>query len=145
MSTKKSRKSATIKRSRKPTKASRKQTTKRSRKSRQNKSHKTIDKLHTKPKGVPNVPWKELTAMNVTDRNKMADHCFLDRARRKYPACYKGSDELSCVGLQAAKQRARLQKNDVIQKRAMDFETQFHCNESGQWEEREARIYSRRQ
>jgi hypothetical protein len=104
-----------------------------------------IDKLHKKPQGVPNVPWKQLTAMSVKDRANMSEHCFLERSSRKYPVCYRGSSDLSCVGLQAAKQRAKLQHNGKIAQRAMDFEDQFKCNERGEWEEREARIFSRRQ
>lgn len=101
-----------------------------------------IDKLRTKPKGIPQKPWKEMTAMTKQDRAKMPKSCFLLPEERKYPICYKNSVNASCVGLQAAKRRANMQGNTYVAKKAEQLELEHGCNErGGPWEYREQAIY----
>lgn len=101
-----------------------------------------IDKVRQKPEGVPNKPWRQLTATRVSERRKMPRHCFLDQENRKYPVCYRNSTQTSCVGLQAAKKRASLQKRTDIVKLAEQREKHFGCNsEKSHWRQREASIY----
>jgi flagellar biosynthesis GTPase FlhF len=116
-----------------------------SRKSKKNPSKKTkdIDKLRRKPKGIPNVPWKALTSMSKTERSEMPSHCLLDPSHLKYPICYKHSQDISCVGLQAAKKRAQLNRNDKIASKARELEKVYNCNEKNKWETREAAIFAR--
>jgi hypothetical protein len=114
--------------------------------SRTSRTRKSIDKLKTKPVGVPNVPWKQLTAMKISDRRQMPKHCFLDNsdpAHPKYPTCFTGSDQPSCTGLQAAIQRGRMQHNQRVVQRAESLEAKIGCNLPGKWEHREANLYAR--
>lgn len=104
---------------------------------------KDIDKLRRKPKGIPNVPWKELTSMSKAERAEMPSHCLLDPSHLKYPICYKHSQDISCVGLQAAKKRAQLNRNDKIASKARELEKVYNCNEKNKWETREASIFAR--
>lgn len=104
----------------------------------------SIEKLrHKSDAGVPDKPWRELTAMRKSDRLAMPRHCFLDQANRKYPVCFLGSTQTSCIGLQAAKKRASIQGDRNIVRLAEQREKHFGCNsESGKWRTREHRIYA---
>ncbi len=105
------------------------------------KTKKTIDKLRKKPN--INKPWRKVTNMTRKTRAEMQPHCLLDPSHLKYPICYKGGQDISCVGLQAAKKRAQLQKNDSIKNKAKQLEKIYNCNEKGKWESREKTIFQR--
>ncbi len=56
--------------------------------------------------------------MTKSARNALPDKCFLRPSVRKYPICPEGVPRISCRGLLAASARARLQKDDAVQRKA---------------------------
>ena len=67
-----------------------------------------------KDDSVHSLHWKDLAPMKKRDREQMKDSCFLDEENKKYPVCAKRVNSVLCKGLNAARSRAILNKNENI-------------------------------
>jgi len=72
----------------------------------------------TKQNMEPSRRWRDQTPMTKKSRKQMPKHCLLDPVHLRYPVCVTGSSRISCIGLEAAEKRARMQRDTFIQQKA---------------------------